>query len=71
VSRANDRLDVSPRRKVTDDFHFPRIEQLHEIVENAVRDVLVIDPLVAKLIDVELEAFQFHTTVFRNVFDED
>src|SRR4051812_1593236 len=70
MPRANDRFDVSPNIEVADDLHLPGVQQLHEIIENDVHDVLVEDPAIAILIDVELEALQLHAPVARNVLDE-
>ena len=69
VASRDDGLDVATNAKVADDRHFPRIEKIHQIVEDSIRNIFVKNSLVAKLVQIKLEALQFHAPVFRNVFD--
>lgn len=69
VASRDNGFDVAANAKVAHDRHFPRIEKIHQVIEDSIRNILVKNSLVAKLVQIKLEALQFHAPVFRNVFD--
>ncbi len=69
VASSDDRLDVAANAEIAHDCHFPWVEKIHQIVEDPIRNIFVKDSLVTKLVQIKLEAFQFHAPIFRNVLD--
>jgi hypothetical protein len=69
VGRPDDGLDVPPDVEVSDDRHFPGVQKSHKVIQDHIADVLMEDALVAKLVDVELQALEFNAPVLRNVGD--
>ncbi len=71
VARCDHGLDIAADAEVAHNRHFPRIEQVHQIIENSVGNVLVKNSLIPKLVQIELQAFQLHAPIFGNVLDLD
>src|SRR5215831_17645034 len=71
VRRANDGLDAAAHPEVAHDLDPARRRRRHEVVEDAVRHVLVEGALVAIGPDVELDALELHQTLVRDVAHAD
>ena len=69
VSGANHGFNIPAHVEITDDFHFPRIEQRDQVIEHDIDDVFVEDALVAILIDVELETLELDAPFAWDVLD--
>src|SRR5262244_2338324 len=71
VRRTNDGLDAAAHPEVAHDLDPARRSRRHEVVEDAVRHVLVEGALVAIGPDVELDALELHQTLVRDVAHAD
>src|SRR5262245_24404865 len=60
VLRGHDGVDAAAHLEVAHDGHVLGSDGRHEIVEDAVRDVLVEVSLVSERPEVQLQRFQFH-----------
>lgn len=71
VLYAYHRVDVAAHVEVRNHFDLMRVEERDEIVGDDVRYVFVKHALVAKLVDVELQALEFHAPLVGLVLDVD
>ncbi len=62
-------VDTAARRPVADQPHESRFHCRHQVVQDAVSDALVEDTLIAELLQVQLQAFQFDANFIRNVLE--
>ena len=62
--------DVSTNIEIGGDIHFPGVEKFNEVIHDPVGHVFVKDALVAKSVDVKLEALEFHAPISGLVGDQ-
>lgn len=63
------RADTAARSESPDDFHRPGLSGCDKVVENRVRHVFVERSVIAVLLKIELQRFQFKAELVGNIAD--